>query len=64
MIVTITENTFSIIELIFSINTLFEAFILFPKTEISKYSNFRIEPISADGIVIEDPNKLLNIFNR
>lgn len=48
----------------FSINTLFEAFILFPKTEISKYSNFRIEPISADGIVIEDPNKLLNIFNR
>lgn len=48
----------------FSINTLFEAFILFPKSEISKYSNFRIEPIPTDGIVIEDPNKLLNIFNR
>lgn len=48
----------------YSINTLFEAFILFPKSEISKYSNFRIEPIPTDGIVIEDPNKLLNIFNR
>lgn len=43
----------------YSINILFEAFILFPKSEISKYSNFRIEPIPTDGIVIEDPNKLL-----
>lgn len=48
----------------YSINILFEAFILFPKSEISKYSNFRIEPIPTDGIVIEDPNKLLKIFNK
>lgn len=45
----------------FSINTLFEAFILFPKNEISKYSNFKIESTSTDRIVIEDPRKLLEI---
>lgn len=48
----------------YSINILFEAFILFSKSEISKYSNFRIEPIPTDGIVIEDPKKILKISNR
>ena len=38
----------------------FEAFILFPKNEISKYSNFRVEQIPVEDIKIEDPNKLLN----
>ncbi|MFR3187690.1 MAG: hypothetical protein ACLTOV_06750 [Phocaeicola sp.] len=42
----------------------FEAFILFPKSEISKYSNFKNRTIPTDGIVIEDPNKLLKIFNK
>lgn len=39
---------------------LFEAFILFPKNEISKYSNFRVEQIPVEDIKIEDPDKLLN----
>lgn len=38
----------------------FEAFILFPKNEISKYSNFRVEQIPVEDVKIEDPDKLLN----
>lgn len=33
----------------------------FFQKEISKYSNFKIEPIPTDGLVIEDPRKLLEI---
>ncbi len=38
-----------------------EMFILFPKNEISKYLNFRIEATPVDEIVIEDPRELLKI---
>ena len=38
----------------------FRTFILLPKNEISKYSNFKIEPKPVDSIVFEDPNGKLN----
>lgn len=38
----------------------FQTFILLPKNEISKYSNFKIEPKPVDSIVFEDPNGKLN----
>ena len=36
----------------------FQAFILFPKDEISKYSNFKIEPVSVENITIDDSDEL------
>ena len=39
----------------------FQAFILFPKDEISKYSNFKIEPVSVENITIDDSDELLDI---
>ena len=30
------------------------SFILFPKDEIGKYSNFKIEPVSVENITIDD----------
>lgn len=38
----------------------FRTFILLPKNEISKYSNFKIEPKPVDSIVFEDSNGKLN----
>lgn len=42
----------------------FQAFILFPKDEISKYSNFKIEPVSVENIIIDDSDELLDIDNK
>ncbi len=42
----------------------FQAFILFPKDEISKYSNFKIEPVSVENITIDDSDELLDIDNK
>lgn len=42
----------------------FKAFILFPKDEISKYSNFKIEPVSVENITIDDSDELLDIDNK